>query len=271
MRTVLVDQSAFPEAASRWTRLMFITISCLLLCVPAFAQSDRGTITGTVSDPSSASVAGAKVEAKNVDNGSIYNATTTTAGDFTIESVPSGKYNVSISATGFKTAVQSGVEVLLDQTVKLNVALQLGQTTDTVSVVATAELLKTDNAEISMNVNGDKVNDLPINFGGGGSVTGGIRNWLSFTYLAPGVAGTSANSEVNGLPGSNFKVYLEGQDSTSNNDAALDQHTIIGIRGSHHRVCRAVFEFFGGIRAGDGRRIQLHHQERHQSASWLCV
>jgi hypothetical protein len=81
-------------------------------------------------------------------------------------------------------------------------------------------MLKTDNAEISMNVSGDKVNDLPINFGGGGSVTGGIRSWLSFTYLSPGVAGTSANSEVNGLPGSNFKVYLEGQDSTSNNDAA---------------------------------------------------
>ncbi len=71
-----------------------------------------------------------------------------------------------------------------------------------------------------MNVSGQKVNDLPINFGGGGAAGGGIRNWLSFTYLAPGVAGTSANSEVNGLPGSNFKVYLEGQDSTSNNDTA---------------------------------------------------
>ena len=75
-----------------------------------------------------------------------------------------------------------------------------------------------------MNVRGEKVNELPINFGGGGSVSGGIRNWLSFTYLAPGVAGTSANSSVNGLPtgGSygNFKVYLEGQDSTSNNDGA---------------------------------------------------
>ena len=212
-----MDYAGICGTVSKWTRLMSIT---MLLSASLVAQSDRGTITGSVNDPSSASVAGAKVEAKNVDNGSIYNATTTNTGAFTITSVPSGKYNVTISATGFKTSVQAGVEVLLDQTVKLEVALQIGQATETVSVVATAELLKTDNAEISMNVNGDKVNDLPINFGGGGSVTGGIRNWLSFTYLAPGVAGTSANSEVNGLPGSNFKVYLEGQDATSNNDAA---------------------------------------------------
>ena len=65
-----------------------------------------------------------------------------------------------------------------------------------------------------MNVSGEKVNELPINFGGGGTAGGGIRNWLSFTYLAPGVAGT-VPAQVNGLPGGNYKVYLEGQDSTS--------------------------------------------------------
>lgn len=198
-------------------------VFCLLLAIAAFAQSDRGTITGTVTDPSSAAVAGANVEAKNLDNGSIYKATTTTAGSFTITSVPVGRYNVAVSATGFKVASQTGVAVLLDQTVKLEVALEIGQVTETVSVTATADVLKTDNAEVSMNVSGNKVNDLPINFGGGGSAGGGIRNWLTFTYLAPGVAGTSANSEVNGLPtGSygSFKVYLEGQDSSSNNDTA---------------------------------------------------
>jgi hypothetical protein len=71
-----------------------------------------------------------------------------------------------------------------------------------------------------MNVRGDKVNDLPINFGGGGAGGGGLRNLLSFIILAPGVSGTSWSSAVNGLPtGSygNFRVYLEGQDSTDVN------------------------------------------------------
>jgi hypothetical protein len=220
MRGLYNDFVPISGVVSTWTCFRSLAICSLFLTVAAFAQSDRGIITGTVTDPSAAAVAGAKVEAKNLDNGNTFDAVTTQTGSFTISSVPSGKYNVAISAPGFKTASESGVEVLLNQTVKVDVALQIGQSTETISVTASADLLKTDNAEQSMNVSGDKVNDLPINFGGGGAAGGGIRNWLSFTYLAPGVAGTSANSEVNGLPGSNFKVYLEGQDSTSNNDTA---------------------------------------------------
>jgi hypothetical protein len=202
------------------TESLTIAICCLFLTAGAFAQSDRGSITGSVTDPSASAVAGAKVSVRNLDNGSNYNALTTSTGGFTIPAVPSGKYAISVAAPGFKTYNSTGVEVRLDQTVKVEVALEIGQTSETVTVTAAADILKTDNAEQSMNISGTKVNELPINFGGGGAAGGGIRNWLSFTYLAPGVAGTSANSQVNGLPGSNFKVYLEGQDSTSNNDTA---------------------------------------------------
>jgi hypothetical protein len=199
-------------------RVFLAGITLLGLSTALLAQSNRGTVTGTVTDPSSALVAGAKVEAKSVDNGSVYNAITTDTGAFTIPSMPVGKYTVTVSSSGFKTASQTDVEVRLNQTSKADFVLQLGQTSETISVTADAELLKVDNAEQSMNVSGDKLNELPINFGGSGS-GGGIRNWLTFTYLAPGVAGTSANSEVNGLPGGNFKIYLEGQDSTSPNNS----------------------------------------------------
>ncbi len=201
-------------------RLLFRTILFFALAAIALAQTDRGTIAGTVTDPSSAVISGAKVVIRNLDNGNTFNATSSSTGGFTITSVPSGKYSIAVSAPGFKAWATTGIDVRLDSTSKVDVTLEVGNATETVTVTAAAEVLKTDNAEISMNVSGDKVNDLPINFGGGGAAGGGIRNWLSFTYLAPGVAGTSANSEVNGLPGSNFKVYLEGQDSTSNNDTA---------------------------------------------------
>ena len=134
--------------------------------------------------------------------------------------MPSGKYSATVTAAGFKTATETGIEVLLDQTVKIDFNLQVGQISDTVTVTASAEMLKTDNAEQSMNVSGRKGQRPSDQLRRRRAAGGGIRNWLSFTYLAPGVAGTSANSEVNGLPGSNFKVYLEGQDSTSNNDTA---------------------------------------------------
>jgi hypothetical protein len=190
-------------------------IALFLFTTAGLAQNDRGTITGSVTDPSAALIVGAKVQVKNLDTGSTFDSSTTTAGDFTIASVPVGRYSVSISAPGFKTFLQTGVQVMLDQTVKLEVSLQVGQAAETVQVTGDAPLLKTDNAEQSMTVTGEKLNELPINFGGTGSAGGGIRNWLSFTYLAPGVAGTGAGNEVNGLPGGSYKVYLEGQDSTS--------------------------------------------------------
>ena len=82
-----------------------------------------------------------------------------------------------------------------------------------------------------MNVSGEKVNELPINFGGGGGSVGGRHPKLaraSPISKRRAWPGTSATSRVNGLPGSNFKVYLEGQDSTSNNDTGWTFSTQTG-------------------------------------------
>ena len=190
--------------------------ACLALFCAALAmgQSDRGTLTGTVKDPADASVPAAKLSLRNSETGALTETQTTPTGDYTFVSIPVGKYDLTVQATGFKTSVQKQILIRLDQSDRLDIRLDVGSTTDSVTVEATTEMLKTDNAEQSMNVSGQKLNELPINFGGSGS-GGGIRNWLTFTYLAPGVAGTGAGSQVNGLPGGNYKVYLEGQDSTS--------------------------------------------------------
>jgi len=204
-------------------RLAFKTLFVVLWTVAAFAQSDRGAITGSVIDPASAVVPGAKVTAKNVENGAVFETTTTATGDYTLTSLTAGKYQMAVEAAGFKKANMESVDVQVAQTVRVDMTLQVGASTDSITVTAESPLLKTENAEQSMNVKGDKVNDLPLNFGGGGSAGGGIRNWLSFIILAPGVSGTAYNSPVNGIPTGtygNFKVYLEGQDSTSVNDAS---------------------------------------------------
>ena len=205
------------------TRFLARTVLCALLAVAAFAQSDRGTITGTVLDPASAAVPGAKVTAKNIDNGAVFEASTTITGDFTLPSLPAGKYEMTVGAAGFKTVTRLNIGVQVDQIARIDTVLQVGASTESVTVTAEAPVLRTENAEQSMDVKGEKVSDLPLNFGGGGSAGGGIRNWLSFIILAPGVSGTAYNSPINGIPTGtygNFKVYLEGQDSTSVNDAS---------------------------------------------------
>ncbi|HWB85037.1 MAG TPA: TonB-dependent receptor [Bryobacteraceae bacterium] len=209
------------------TRLLLTVACCLFLTISALAQSDRGTITGTVLDPAAAVVAGARVTATNANNGSVSETSTTGTGNYTLASLPAGEYALSVEAPGFKKEVRTAIMVQVAQTARVDFTLQVGAAVETVTVSAEAPILRTENAEQSMNVSGDKVNDLPMNFGGGGGAGGGIRNWLSFMSLAPGVSGTNVNSPgnnvINGIPNGtygNFKVYLEGQDATSINDAS---------------------------------------------------
>lgn len=192
----------------------------LIFAIPLalFAQSDRGTITGTVADQSSAMVPNALVIATNKDNGSTSQTVTTPTGNYTLPSLPVGIYDLTLEAPGFKKISQQGVQVQVAQTVRLDFVLQVGTTTDVVSVTTEAPMLKTENAEQSINISGNRINALPLNFGGGGGSTGTIRSWTSFIVLSPGVSGTGQGARVNGIPPNNFKIIVEGQDVTSGND-----------------------------------------------------
>jgi hypothetical protein len=194
------------------------TILAALVVVGAFAQTDRGTITGTVADPSSAVVAGAKISVNNVATGLKTETITTNTGNFTIASLPAGVYEVSVEAPGFKKTTQQGIQVQVAQIVRLDLTLQVGATTESVTVTAAAPLLKSENAEQSVNVSGDRINNLPLNFGGGGGSTGNIRSWMAFALLSPGVVGNANGNRVNGAQANQFKIIIEGQDVTSAND-----------------------------------------------------
>jgi len=227
MRSMHRKAAAIGGAESRWIRFLWLIILCALCAVAVFAQSDRGTITGTILDPTGAVVPGAKIVATNTLTGAKSDAVATDTGNYTLSELPVGTYNLAVEVSGFKKTLRTGIEVQVAQTVRLDVRLEVGSSADTVTVTAEAPMLRTENAEQSLNVTGQKVNDLPLNFGGGGGATGGIRDWLSFITLAPGVSGNNINSPgsntVNGITAGtygNFKVYLEGQDATSINDAA---------------------------------------------------
>src|SRR5271157_5636178 len=104
---------------------------CLLLCAGfALAQSDRGTITGTVSDSTKAVLANAPVEAKSLDTGTVYKASTSGTGNYTIAELPAGAYEVSVIAKGFKKEVQARVEVTSYNTFRVDFVLQIGNNVD---------------------------------------------------------------------------------------------------------------------------------------------
>src|SRR3977135_1689409 len=138
-----------------------LTLSISFLCAAAvFAQSDRGTITGTVSDPANAMVPNAPIVAKNIESGGVYQTATTATCNFTLASLPAGAYEVSVEAPGFNKLVQQGITVQVALTVRLDLILKVGATTETITVSAEAPMLRTENAESSVNVTGDRINSL---------------------------------------------------------------------------------------------------------------
>ncbi len=85
----------------------FVLLLCagLLLSI-ALGQSDRGTITGTVADPTGAVVGSAAIQAKNADTGAVYTAASTTTGNYTLSQLPTGTYELTVTVTGFKRYVR---------------------------------------------------------------------------------------------------------------------------------------------------------------------
>ena len=144
-------------------RIILRALCCaLLLSGIVFAQSDRGTITGTITDPAGAIAPGAAIKAKNTGTGIEYSTVSTNTGNYTLAQLPVGSYELTVSMTGFKTYVRQGINVLSAQTLRIDVPLEVGSISESVTVSADAPLLKTDSTEVSHNVSVDQLNTLPV-------------------------------------------------------------------------------------------------------------
>src|SRR5258705_160036 len=137
-------------------------VLALLLSLSLFAQGDRGTITGTISDPTGALVASAPVEARNTQTGALYQAASTATGNYTLAQLPAGLYEVSVTVPGFKKYVRQGLQVEVAATLRIDVALEIGSATEVLTVTEAAPLLKTESGELSHNIAAQRLNDLPI-------------------------------------------------------------------------------------------------------------
>src|SRR6266852_1662671 len=187
-------------------------ILLVLICAGAptsFAQSDRGTITGTVSDPSGAAVVGAKVSAVNTNTGASHETTTTSEGSYTLPELSATPYKISVEAPGFKTTTQA-IQLPVQVTRRVDFSLTLGDASDQVTVSGDAPILQTETAVQQTNVTEKQVRELPLQV----SAEFGGRTPLSFIFLDSSV--TSANGAGfgagSGAPGgrgtdaSNFRV-----------------------------------------------------------------
>jgi hypothetical protein len=177
------------------------------------AQTLYGGITGTVADDSGAAVPGATVSVKNEGTGLELTAVTDEGGNYTIRNVPGGTYTLKASLQGFKEFVQTGVPITVGNIVRINGRLEIGALTESVTVVSDTAILKTDKADVSVDLKPEDVVNLPLNQ---------YRNYQTLLNLVPGASppefqnaqtdtpGRALRSDVNGVPGNNNVTRIDG-------------------------------------------------------------
>src|SRR5215475_9790356 len=130
------------RTAMIWSGFLLISITG-----PVWGQATRGVIVGHVSDPSAAVVQGAKVTLLNEKTG-ISTETIAATGDYTFTNVEPGNYRISVTAQGFKTGVVRNVIVFVDQTVRVDVKLDVGEVTSQIEVEAALPVVQSETSSV---------------------------------------------------------------------------------------------------------------------------
>src|SRR5215204_369568 len=196
-----------------------LLLTVLLLCANAAfgqAQSNAADIQGTVKDATGAVVANATVTARNPGTNFSRNATTNDEGFYRIINVPPGDYEITVEAANFKKAVLSKVTVTIGQAAQLDVTLEPGQITESVTISdATSEVVETSKTAVSTTIDQQRINNLPIN----------ERNYLSFALTTSTVGrdngrpigpAPTAGLNFGGQRGRSNLVQVDGADNTDN-------------------------------------------------------
>ncbi len=190
-----------------------LAISALGITYAAMAWSQAtGTILGTVSDPTQAVVAGAKITVTNVDTNVSRSAETNGAGYYQIIDLIPGQYTVAAEMSGFKRAVRSQFELQVAQSARVDLRLEVGDTTQSVEISAAAPLVNTTDATVGQVVGVRETRELPLNG----------RNYLQLATLVPGTSVVGNRSFYNSGLTDNQGSVSSGGSGEDRNDITLD-------------------------------------------------
>ena len=168
-------------------RVLAICIAiAVCMAAPVFGQAVSGTILGTVTDVSGGVHPNAKVTVVNEGTGLTRTMSADSSGEFVFPSLPTGRYTVMAEVSGFKTLAMSNIELGVDQRLRVELKLETGAVSETMTVVGETPLLQTSSSELGTTVTNQQIEALPLNG----------RNFVNLTRTVPGV--------LRGIPGANI-------------------------------------------------------------------
>ncbi len=235
--------------------LLFTTALC-------FAQTEAN-VSGTVSDPSGAHVVGAIVTARNASTGISTTVPTNEAGVYTMPSLPPGNYNFTAEHPGFRKAAINEVVLQTGTVLVLNMGLELGQTTETVEVQATATAVNATSASVGSVVEGKRLLDLPL--------TG--RSAYNLLLTQPGVQ-LGTNWYLNGNQGASVNFTMDGVTSMDNlhNSAFYLYSNVVSVdRAEEFRVVTSAADAEYGRGSGQVQMVSRAGTNRFQGSVYWEV
>ena len=186
---------------------------------PVFGQAGYGSIGGSIQDPAGAFVPNAKVTVTNTATGIASHSTSLGDGRYLAAQLPPGTYQISVEVPGFKKHVDSGIVVQVDDKLAINIRLDIGSPTETITISAEAPPMRTEDAETGEVVNNDFIMNLPeID-----------RNPFDLIRISGNVQGSeggvSSNTRINGGRTSSIDFYIDGDVVTSGRGHSITNQT----------------------------------------------
>ncbi len=185
----------------------------------SFAQTTSTSIVGTVTDPSGAAVAGAKVVATQTRTGVKREDMTTSTGDYNFPLLDIGEYSVTVEASGFKSATRAGLPLQINDKLRVDFVMQVGQVSEKIEVTGAIAALKTDESSVGEVIEQRRVVELPIN----GRNVGNLAVLQAGVMFGPrgGLDGQSGGGGGIPIPGQTIAIVANGQRETNQN-ATMD-------------------------------------------------
>ncbi|HKV40562.1 MAG TPA: TonB-dependent receptor, partial [Blastocatellia bacterium] len=182
-------------------RVLAVCAALILIAATALGQVNTGTISGTVADSSGGLIPGAQLKATNTDTGQTLTTASNSAGYFVFALLQIGHYKVEVTAPGFKSTVRSDLTLLAGQEIALNLQLQVGAVSQTITISGAPPVINTANAAQITTVSGASVHLLPL----------ANQDWTNLVLLGNGVAtGGSGGLSTNGLAPASMNLTVDG-------------------------------------------------------------